>query len=125
NWEFLEKHTNKQTLDFYHATEYLTGVADRVFIDPIKRKAWLNDRCHQLKHTKDAATSILLEMEGFLNDQILDPHISTLVPTNNLIPQEHAVLRNIMSIESVLTMMEDPKQDKQEAVPNKKNREQQ
>jgi hypothetical protein len=55
NWEFLEKHTDKQTLDFYHATEYLTDVADRVFTNPITRKAWLDDRCHQLKHTKDAA----------------------------------------------------------------------
>jgi hypothetical protein len=24
NWEFLEKHTQHQILDFYHATEYLT-----------------------------------------------------------------------------------------------------
>ena len=27
NWDFLDKHTDKQTLDFYHAAEYLTDVA--------------------------------------------------------------------------------------------------
>jgi hypothetical protein len=66
----LEKHTNKQTLDFYHATEYLTDVADNLFTNPIERKRWLDDRCHQLKHTKNAATSILFEMEEFLKDKL-------------------------------------------------------
>jgi hypothetical protein len=79
NWEFLEKHTGKQTLDFYHATEYLTDVADRVFPNPIQRKLWLDDRCHQLKHTQNAAQSILTEMEGFLNNQTIDPPLVPLV----------------------------------------------
>jgi hypothetical protein len=114
NWEFLEKHTNKQTLDFYHATEYLTDVADRVFIDPIKRKAWLNERCHQLKHTKNAAASILTEMEEFLTDQILGSDVGLLTPDNNTMP-----------IDSVFTVSEKTEKDKQEAVLNKKNREQQ
>lgn len=73
NWEFLEKHTDKQTLDFYHATEYLTDVADQIFTNSVQRKLWLDDRCHQLKHTQDAAQSILTEMEGFLNNKTIDP----------------------------------------------------
>ena len=28
NWSFLTKHTERQILDFYHAAEYLTIVAD-------------------------------------------------------------------------------------------------
>ena len=52
-------------MDFYHATEYLTGVADTVFSLPIERKAWLEDRCHELKHTPGAAKAILTEMKGF------------------------------------------------------------
>jgi hypothetical protein len=28
NWPFLTKHTSRQILDFYHAAEYLTQVAD-------------------------------------------------------------------------------------------------
>ena len=31
NWPFLTKHTTRQILDFYHATEYLTDVADAQF----------------------------------------------------------------------------------------------
>lgn len=65
NWEFLEKHTDKQTLDFYHASEYLSDVADNIFSTPVNRKAWLEDRCHELKHTSNAASYILAEMERF------------------------------------------------------------
>ena len=28
NWPFLSEHTSRQILDFYHAAEYLTDVAD-------------------------------------------------------------------------------------------------
>lgn len=65
NWDYLIKHTDKQTLDFYHATEYLTGVADAVFTSTIERKRWLSDRCHELKHTAGAAKTILAEMKRF------------------------------------------------------------
>lgn len=65
NWAFLEKHTDKQTLDFYHATEYLGDVAETLFPSPVERKAWLADRCHELKHTAGAAGKILEEMMGF------------------------------------------------------------
>ncbi len=73
NWSFLEQHTEKQTLDFYHATEYLTDVADAVFSSPILRKEWLDDRCHQLKHAPDAAKNLLVEMQGFKDSKISDP----------------------------------------------------
>src|SRR3990167_6354030 len=73
NWDYLIKHTNKQTLDFYHATEYLTDVADTIFTSIIERKRWLNDRCHELKHTPGSAQIILEEMVNFeqniINDQ--------------------------------------------------------
>jgi hypothetical protein len=70
NWEFLEKHTEKQVLDFYHATEYLTDVADHIFSSsPNERKHWLDDRCHQLKHTPKAAEDLLKEMEKFLANE--------------------------------------------------------
>ncbi len=39
NWPFLTKHTERQILDFYHAAEYLTIVADAQFArDPKARK---------------------------------------------------------------------------------------
>jgi hypothetical protein len=65
NWGFLEKHTDKQTLDFYHATEYLADVAESLFPSSFERKAWLDARCHQLKHTPGGAGILLLEMETF------------------------------------------------------------
>lgn len=65
NWDFLIKHTDKQTLDFYHATEYLTDVADSIFPSIMERKRWLNDRCHALKHTQGAAQTLLAEMKKF------------------------------------------------------------
>jgi hypothetical protein len=65
NWDFLEKYTTKQTLDFYHAAEYLTEVADAIFVSQTERKQWLNDRCHELKHTYGAAEMILTEMKNF------------------------------------------------------------
>ena len=71
NWNFLTKHTDKQTLDFYYATEYLSDVAESLFVSPIERKKWLNDRCHELKHTPGAAQLILAEMKKF-EDMILN-----------------------------------------------------
>jgi hypothetical protein len=65
NWDYLEKHTDRQVLDFYHATEYLTDVADTVFSSPTERKRWLDDRCHELKHTQGSARAILKEMQEF------------------------------------------------------------
>lgn len=65
NWNFLEKHTEKQTLDFYHATEYLSDVADSLFSSSIERRKWLSDRCHELKHTVGYANVVLKEMKQF------------------------------------------------------------
>ena len=46
NWTFLSKHTDRQVLDFYHALEYLTGVADAQFArNWWGRKQWLDDAC--------------------------------------------------------------------------------
>lgn len=78
NWSFLEQHTEKQTLDFYHATEYLTDVADAVFSSPILRKEWLDDRCHQLKHAPNAAKNLLVEMQRFKESKISDPPFVSL-----------------------------------------------
>ncbi len=62
NWPFLEKHTTKQILDFWHATEYLAEASHAVFtkkIENVERKEWLDQQCHDLKHKKGAATRIL------------------------------------------------------------------
>jgi hypothetical protein len=66
NWSFLERHTQGQILDFYHATEYLTKVADAAYPEKTgkaARQRWLKERCHQLKHEPGAAAEILTEMK--------------------------------------------------------------
>ena len=66
NWDFLDKHTECQILDFFHATEYLSDVARAVYPSPMlegKRKDWLYDACHRLKHYNNAALDLLDEMK--------------------------------------------------------------
>ena len=43
----------------------MTDVADNVFLLPVERASWLDDRCHELKHTPGAAVAILEEMKRF------------------------------------------------------------
>lgn len=63
NWDFLEPLTDTQVLDFYHATQYLKGVAKvRYPRSPNKRTEWLDSRCHDLKHEVGGAGKILDEM---------------------------------------------------------------
>jgi len=66
NWDFLEKYTSKNLIDFYHVTEYLSKTAEAAFpgkAEKQNRIKWLNDRCHQLKHEKNAASEILDELK--------------------------------------------------------------
>lgn len=48
NWKFLEERTQKQVLDFFHASEYLTKAAEGKFRKVAERDEWLEDRCHDL-----------------------------------------------------------------------------
>lgn len=71
NWSFLKEHTDEQILDFWHATEYLTGVAEAVYPrDAAKRNDWLEDRCHKLKHTHGSASRLITEMEIMKNKKL-------------------------------------------------------
>ncbi len=70
NWPFVTKHTERQILDFYHAAEYLTNVADAQFArDPRARKQWLNDACSSLKHDLTGPQFLIEQMQGFLAEQ--------------------------------------------------------
>jgi hypothetical protein len=74
NWEFLKKHTDVQTVDFFHATGYLGKAASVMFKGKRNLSAkedWLNDACHNLKHKHGVAGRLLREMETFsLNNQL-------------------------------------------------------
>ncbi len=66
NWPFLEKHTSKKILDFWHVTEYLSAASLAVFPPKslaAEREQWLEQSCHDLKHKKGAATRILNQLK--------------------------------------------------------------
>lgn len=74
NWTFLSEQTDRQMLDYFHATEYLAKVAHAAYPQKTgkpKRKAWLTDRRHQLKHEAGAAQAILNECKGFRHKRSL------------------------------------------------------
>lgn len=67
NWDFLERHTQYQVLDFFHATEYLADASCAMHpMDNSARKLWLALACHQLKHEPNAAVELLDEMKNCL-----------------------------------------------------------
>jgi hypothetical protein len=64
NWSFLEQHTQRQLIDFYHATEYLAKIAQAAHPEADakgKRALWQIQHCHQLKHTPGAVDSLIEE----------------------------------------------------------------
>jgi hypothetical protein len=78
NWPFLEKHTGKQLLDFYHVTEYITKCAYAAFPEKTgkqERIKWLNERCHQLKHERNAPQNILSELNKFKRKRKLSTEV--------------------------------------------------
>jgi len=65
NWTFLEKHTRRQLLDYFHVTEYLATVSYAAYpgkAEKPKREIWLNERCTQLKHDSGAVEKLINEM---------------------------------------------------------------
>lgn len=65
NWSFLEKLSDKQIIDFWHASDYLSDASHAVYnkkSQENERKEWLEKQCHNLKHKKGAATRILNEL---------------------------------------------------------------
>lgn len=73
NWAFLAKHTNKQILDFWHASEYLSNASYAMFTrknQSIEREEWVNNQCHNLKHKKGAATRILNELKPYAEKRL-------------------------------------------------------
>ncbi len=69
NWKFLEKRTDRQMIDFYHAREYLGKAAAAIHSRRIKQVATQEEEwSHDLKHTRGAAKRILGKMEGELGE---------------------------------------------------------
>jgi hypothetical protein len=71
NWQFLKKHTEVQTLDFWHVSEYLAKAASVMFRGArrsTEREEWLEDSCHKLKHNTGGAARLLTQMTIFKDE---------------------------------------------------------
>jgi hypothetical protein len=70
NWDFLERHTDAQVVDFWHAAEYL-GKAVAVLYrgQPKTREAWLDDACHRLKYEPGGAEWVLKRLRSLARER--------------------------------------------------------
>ena len=65
NWEFLERHTESQVVDFWHAAEYLGKAAAVLYRgQPATRRSWVDTSCHRLKHEPGGAAAILKQLKS-------------------------------------------------------------
>ena len=70
NWEFLERHTDVQVTDFWHAVEYLGKAAVVLYRGhPQARKAWLDEACHRLKHESGGAAWVLKRLRTLARER--------------------------------------------------------
>jgi hypothetical protein len=61
NWEFLDKNTDVQVLDFYHASEHVQDLAEIVVKEESDRKEWVHHHMHRIKHTNVAGLTELID----------------------------------------------------------------
>jgi hypothetical protein len=65
NWEFLERHTDTQVVDFWHAAEYLGKAASVLYRgQPVARQSWTDASCHTLKHEPGGAATVLKQLKS-------------------------------------------------------------
>lgn len=67
NWSFLKQFASMLVTDFWHATQYLSNASEAIFLSSREeeRKEWLEQKCHNLKHKRGAASRILNELKTF------------------------------------------------------------
>ena len=64
NWRFLEQHTDRQLIDFFHATEYVGKIAQATHPQRQaagKRAQWQQAHCKALKHDPAALDALISE----------------------------------------------------------------
>ncbi|NEV64918.1 ISKra4 family transposase [Thiorhodococcus minor] len=66
NWAFLEQHTERQLIDFFHASEYVGKLAQARYPQrnaTAKRTQWQHTHCNLLKHDPNALDLLVAEAE--------------------------------------------------------------
>jgi hypothetical protein len=65
NWDFLERHTAAQVVDFWHAAEYLGKAAAVLYRgQPETRQRWMDASCQTLKHEPGGAERVLKQLKS-------------------------------------------------------------
>ena len=60
----LERHTDAQVVDFWHAAEYLGKAAAMIYRgQPPTCQTWMDESCHKLKHEAGGAAGNLEAVE--------------------------------------------------------------
>jgi hypothetical protein len=72
NWTFLQSFVSYQIIDFFHACEYISKVADAVFKRKFQAREWMTASCHTLKYEPEGAKKILKEMQAMTKKKITD-----------------------------------------------------
>lgn len=68
NWDFLDRHTEAQVVDFWHAVEYLGKAAAVIYRgQPETRQHWMDENCHTLKHEPGGAGVVLKRLKSLAN----------------------------------------------------------
>lgn len=65
NWSFLEKHTTRHIVDFYHVSEYVKHAANALYAGKqrrLEKESWIGERLSLLKHEDNAAANLLEEL---------------------------------------------------------------
>ena len=65
---WLEAHCDYCTLDFYHVTEYVSECAPAFAQTEVKKKAWMQDTLHDLKHQNGGAKKLLNQLTAKLEE---------------------------------------------------------
>ena len=70
NWGFLERHTEVQVTDSWHAAEYLGKAAVVLYRGhPRQKEAWLEEACHRLKHDVGGAGWVLKRLRRLARER--------------------------------------------------------
>jgi len=91
NWSFLEQHTQRQLVDFFHVTEYVGKLAkarDPKRSAEDKRSRWQHQQCSVLKHDPKAVERLIeeaatLSRRTSLSQALRDDAYSTWTYLNN------------------------------------------
>jgi hypothetical protein len=70
NWEFLQRHTDVQVTDFWHAVGYLGKAAVVLYRgQPRTKEAWLDEACHRLKNEPGGAEWVLRRLRSLARER--------------------------------------------------------